>query len=314
MTTRHLVDPELLPFVDAAPCDPITRENLTATRAAMAERFASLPRPDIQPTRHLIPGRNGAPDVPVFVYDPPNTTGLRPAILQIHGGGMIAGRAELTVFGTAPIALAQGVVVVSVDYRLAPETAFPGPHEDCYAAFEWLFEHAEDLCVDPARIALSGDSAGGGLAAAVALMARDRASYKAIAQFLTYPMLDCRTGGASDPYDNRTTGQFVWTRERNQFCWDALRDDSSTPKNISWFSPSLAEDLRELPPAWIGTGTLDLFFDENVDYARRLCAAGVQVELHSYAGAPHGFNAATSANVSRRFALAYEDAITRHLR
>lgn len=280
----------------------------------MAERFATLPRVEVQPTRHMVPGRYGAPDVPVFVYDPPGTTGQRPAILHIHGGGMIAGRAELTIFGTAPIALALGVVVVSVDYRLAPETAFPGPHEDCYAAFEWLFENAVKLGIDPQRMGVSGDSAGGGLATAVAMMARDRGSHRIAAQFLTYPMLDCRTGGPDDPYRNPVTGNFVWTRERNRFCWDALRGDKPiSPDQIGWFSASLATNLRNLPPTWIGTGTLDLFFDENVEYARRLCAAGIHVELHSYAGAPHGFNAATSAVVARRFTLAYAEAITRHL-
>jgi acetyl esterase len=314
MTTRHLVDPELLPFVDAAPCDPITSENLAVTRAAMAERFATLPRHDVQPTRHLVPGREGAPDVRVFVYDPPGTTGLRPAILHLHGGGMIAGRAELTIFGTAPIALAQGVVIVSVDYRLAPETAFPGPHEDCYAAFEWMFENAERLRVDPARIAVSGDSAGGGLAAAVTLMARDRGSYGIAAQFLTYPMLDCRTGGPDDPYRNSVTGALVWTSDRNRFCWDALRGTNPIDAaRMTWFSPSLAADLRDLPPAWIGTGTLDLFFDENIEYARRLCAAGVSVDFHSYAGAVHGFNTQASTNIAKRFASAFEQAIQRHL-
>ncbi len=310
MTTRHLVDPELLPLIDLAPADPITHANLAATRAAMDARFAGLPRPDVTTTRHLAPGRDGAPDVPLFVYDPPGTAGLRPAILQIHGGGMIAGRAELTVFGTAPIALGLGYVVVSVEYRLAPETPFPGPQEDCYAALEWLFANADALRVDPARIAVSGDSAGGGLAAALALMTRDRGGPRLAAQLLTYPMLDHRTGGADDPYLNPTTGEFVWTRERNQFGWAALRGDYAIDDaRRGWFSPALATDLAGLPPAWIGTGSLDLFLDENLDYALRLGAAGVAVDVHSYAGAPHGFNAIADARVSRRFGGEYANAI-----
>jgi acetyl esterase len=312
MSTRHLVDPELLPLIDLAPADAITHDNLATTRAAMDARFAGLPRPDVRPTRHLAPGRDGAPDVVLFVYDPPGTAGLRPAILQIHGGGMIAGKAELTVLGTAPIALGLGCVVVSVDYRLAPETPFPGPQEDCYAALEWLFANADALCIDPARIAVSGDSAGGGLAAALALMVRDRGGPRLAAQLLTYPMLDHRTGGPDDPYLNPMTGEFVWTRECNQFGWAALRGDYAIDDaHCGWFSPALATDLAGLPPAWIGTGTLDLFLDENLAYAQRLSRAGVAAEVHSFAGAIHGFNAIANADVSRRFARQYADAISR---
>lgn len=312
MTTRHLVDPELLPLIDLAPADGITHANLATTRAAMEERFTGLPRPDVVPTRHSAPGRNGAPDVAVFVYDPPATSGLRPAILHIHGGGMIAGRAELTILGTAPIALKLGCVVVSVAYRLAPETPFPGPQEDCYAALEWLFENAAAFRIDTARVAVSGDSAGGGLAAALAVMARDRGEHTLSAQLLTYPMLDHRTGGAQEVCRNPTTGEFVWTRERNRFGWEALRGDYAIDDvRRSWFSPALASDLTGLPPTWIGTGTLDLFFDENLRYAQALSAAGVPVDLHSYAGAIHGFNAISDADVSRRFAREYVGAVGR---
>lgn len=312
MTTRHLVDPELLPLIDLTPADPITHVNLAATRAAMEARFAELPRPDVMPTRHRAPGRHGAPGVPVFVYEPPGTSGLRPAILQIHGGGMIAGKAELTVLGTAPIALGLGCVVVSVDYRLAPETPFPGLLDDCYAALLWLFDNAARLGIDPARVAVSGDSAGGGLAAALAIMARDVGDTRLAAQLLTYPMLDHRTGGSDDPYCNPTTGEFVWTRDRNQFGWDALRGNYGLDdERRGWFSPALATDLAGLPPAWIGTGALDLFFDENLTHARQLSAAGVAIDFHSFAGAIHGFNALANAEVSRRFAREYADAITR---
>lgn len=313
MTTRHLVDPELLPLIELAPADPITEDNLAATRAMMDARFETLPRPGIEPVVHYAPGRDGAPDVPVLLYDPGGDAPSA-AILNLHGGGMIAGRAELSVFGTAPIALGLGVVVASVAYRVAPETHFPGPQEDCYAALEWLSAQVEALRIDPARIAVSGDSAGGGLAASVALMARDRRGPRLAAQLLTYPMLDHRTGGAECPYANSTTGEFVWTRERNRFGWGALRGDyAAADARRAWFSPALADDLSQLPPAWIGIGSLDLFCDENLDYARRLNAAGVAVEIHAYAGAIHGFNANANASVSKRFAADYAGAVSRLL-
>jgi acetyl esterase len=315
VTTRHLVDTELLPLIDLAPADPITHDNLAATRAVMDARFAGLPRPDVMPTCHRATGRHGAPDVPILIYEPPEMSGLRPAILQIHGGGMIAGKAELTVFGTAPIALGLGCVIASVDYRLAPETPFPGPLDDCYAALLWLFDHAAQLGIDPARVAVSGDSAGGGLATALAIMARDLGDLgdpRLAAQLLTYPMLDHRTGGPDDRYHNPTTGEFVWTSDRNQFGWEALRGNYGLDDaRRSWFSPALATDLADLPPAWIGTGTLDLFFDECLDYARRLTVAGVATELHCYAGAVHGFNAIAGADVSKRFAVDYASAVDR---
>ncbi len=315
MTTRHLVDPELLPLIDLAPADAITSANLAATRAAIEERFAGLPRPAVVPTRHLVPGRDGAPDVSVFVYDPPGTNGLRPAFLHIHGGGMIAGKAALTTLGTAPIALGLGCVVVSVDYRLAPETQFPGPQEDCYAALEWLLANADALRIDPTRVAVSGDSAGGGLAAALSLMARDRSGPVIIAQLLTYPMLDHRTGGLDDPYRNAKAGEFIWTGERNQFGWQAMCGDYGyNDRRKGWFSPMLAESLADLPPTWIGTGSLDLFFDEILCFTLRLSAAGVAVDLNSYAGAIHGFNACVDADVSKRFAAEFACTVTRLLR
>lgn len=313
MTTRHLVDPELLPLIDLGQLPPITRENLAETRVAMAARFAGLPKPKIEPTRYLAPGADGV-EVPMLVYEPPRTQVPRPAILHIHGGGMFSGVADLTALGPAPIALDLGFVVASVAYRLAPETPFPVPHEDCYAAALWLFANAGKLAIDPARIAVSGVSAGGGLAAALALMARDRGGPRLAAQFLTYPMLDHRTGGRDDRYRNPTTGEFMWTRELNQFGWNALRGDyAADDARTGWFSPSRSEDLSKLPPAWLTTGSLDLFFDETLDYAQRLCAAGVSVECHSYAGAVHGFNGLAEAKVTHQFNQDYARALARML-
>jgi triacylglycerol lipase len=192
--------------------------------------------------------------------------------------------------------------VASVEYRLAPDTPFPGPQEDCYAALRWLVGAADELGIDPVRIGVTGESAGGGLAAAVALMARDREDIRIAAQILVYPMIDHRVGGAQDPWRNRHTGEFIWTRGSNQFGWESLRGGYGVDdERKGWFSPSRADDLAGLPPTWIGVGTLDLFFDEDLDYARRLVDAGVPVELHVYPGAFHGFDRAAEARVTKDF-------------
>lgn len=220
---------------------------------------------------------------------------------------MIIGSAEKMQFSPASMAAALGIPVASVEYRLAPETPFPGPQEDCFAGLQWLTHNAAALGVDPARIGVIGESAGGGLAAAVAQMARDRANEsgggpKLAAQILIYPMLDHRTGSEACLHNNRTTGEFVWTRASNRFGWGALQGDyqPSDPRK-GWFSPALADDLAGLPPTWIGTGALDLFFDEDLDYAKRLVDAGVALELHVYPGAPHAFNIAAEAKVAQAF-------------
>jgi acetyl esterase/lipase len=203
----------------------------------------------------------------------------------------------------ASLAAVLNIPVASVEYRLAPEAPFPRPQEDCYSALIWLDANSGALGIDPARIGITGESAGGGLAAAVALMSRDRGGPKLAAQLLVYPMLDHRVGGLDDPWCNRHTGEFVWTRKTNQFGWESLRGNY-VPQDAAkgWFSPSLADDLSGLPPTWIGVGNLDLFFDENLDYARRLVDAGVAVELHAYPGAFHGFNIMAEASVTKSFA------------
>lgn len=313
MSTLHLVDAELAPLVSLFPVEELTHANLPKARSAMEERMAAFPPPPIEPVCHLAAGRDGSPEVPVLVFKPEGNR-LRPAILHIHGGGMVLGSAHSMRRGPSHCAAHHDIVVVSVDYRLAPETAFPGPQEDCYAALAWLFAQAEALGVDPARIAVMGESAGGGLAAALAQMVRDRGEYSLCAQILVYPMLDYRTGGPDDQYSNPYVGEFVWTREKNQFGWSCLRGDYAPGDERSgWFSPSLATDLSCLPATFITTGTLDLFFDECTDYAQRLCRAGVATELHSYAGAFHGFNVFAETGVAKAFAGSLNLAIARLL-
>ena len=287
--TRHLVDPALMPAVEMYPPVPLTTENLAGVREAMSVQYKLLAAPPIAPVEKVIDGPDGA--MTVLWFDPSPGANDRPAILHIHGGGMVMGSAEEMTREPAGLAMRLGVPVASVDYRLAPEAPFPGPQEDCYAALVWLAGAARDLGVDAARIAITGESAGGGLAAAVAHMARDRGGPRLTAQLLIYPMLDYRVGGELDPWRNQNAGEFIWTRELNQFGWQSLMGDyRADDARKGWFSPSIADDLAGLPPTWIGVGALDLFIDENLDYARRLIDAGVPVELHVYPGAVHGFN------------------------
>ena len=182
-----------------------------------------------------------------------------------------------------------GCVVVSVDYRLAPETPHPGPIEDCYAALKWMHAHADELGIDPARIAVGGESAGGGLAACLALLARDRGEIPLVFQLLIYPMLDDRTVTEAEPHP--FAGAFIWTRDSNRFGWTSLLGCEPGGDEVSpYAAASRATDLKGLPPTFIAVGSLDLFLEEDLEYTRRLLRAGVSTELHIYPGAYHAFN------------------------
>jgi triacylglycerol lipase len=302
MDTRHLVDRDIAPLIDLFPRADLDAVPIADIRARAAETYAILPPPVIAPEEMVIPSIHGGPDIAIYLYRPAEARPGSGAILHIHGGGMVMGSVTLTQAGPSALAAAAGVPVASVEYRLAPEHPFPAPQEDCHSALAWLAGQAEPFGFDANRIAVAGESAGGGLAAALAIMARDLGGPGIAGQLLTYPMLDHRTGGDACPWRNPTTGEFIWTRASNRFGWRALQGDyRADDARRGWFSPSLADDLSNLPPAYIATGSLDLFFDENLDYARRLTAAGVPVELHSYAGAIHAFNAIPDAPLSQRF-------------
>lgn len=302
MNTRHLVAPELLPVLDAFPNMEFTREGLAATRETIGRMLATTPLPeglavDVEerrvPCSHEIDDEGGH-EIGVLVYRPRGTPSLRPAVLHIHGGGFIVGSMSMGDVANRILAAELDCVVVSVDYRLAPETPHPGPVEDCYAALCWLHGNAETLGVDTSRVAVSGESAGGGLAAALALLARDRGGPPLLFQRLIYPMLDDRTCTTNDA--NPFAGEFVWTRANNHFAWHSLLGHEPGLSGVSHHAaPARAMDLSGLPPAFISVGALDLFVDENMDYARRLIRAGVPTELHVYPGAFHGSDVATGA-------------------
>ncbi len=315
MSTLHLVDPSARDIVGGFPAFDPEVQSLAGFRSDVLAMYAQAapPTPEAREERWA-PGPQGAPDVRVLVYRPGTSAAASPAILYFHGGGMIAGAPDMVDAASVGLAREHGAVVVSVAYRLAPETPFPGPVEDGYAALCWLAAHADELGVDPARIAVMGHSAGGGLAAAVALLARDRGGPGLAGQVLVYPMLDPRTGTPDAPLDNPATGEFLWTRKLNRFGWAALRGQNPiAPERLGHFGAALAQDVAGLPPAFIAVGSLDLFLEEDVAYALRLSRAGVPVDLHVYDGGVHGFNA-FPGELAARFETDLRAAVARALR
>ena len=267
-------------------------------RAAIAARPRAEIKGDPEVTfeEHHVVGDDGHL-IALMVYRPTATSAaLRPAILHIHGGGYVIGSAQMATLACAELAKAMDAVLVSVDYRLAPETPHPGPVEDCYAALRWLHTKAVSIGVDSTRIAITGESAGGGLAAALALLARDRGEYAICHQHLIYPMIDDRTCTRSDPHP--LTGEFVWSASSNIFGWCSLLGHEPGLLDVSPYAAAArADDLSGLPSSFISVGALDLFLDEDIDYALRLTRAGVPTELHVYPGAYHGFEINVEADV-----------------
>ena len=245
--------------------------------------------PGVVVEQRTVPAGEDHPAVTVFVYDGPDRPRPSGALLWIHGGGYVLGHPATYHELCSRFAVDLGIVIVSVDYRLAPEHPFPAGLEDCYAALEWVHDHADELGVDQSRIAVGGDSAGGGLAASLAQLASDRGGVPVCFQLLVYPMLDDRTALRTD---HGGTGSFVWTPRSNAFGWSSYLghppgDDEDRP----YAAPARREDLTGLPPAWIGVGDLDLFHDEDLEYAERLHAAGVPCQVDVVPGMYHGADA-----------------------
>ncbi len=261
-----------------------------------------------------VKGGAGQPDVRIWLIDRRvrRTSVPTPAVLHIHGGGYVSGVPAMMFGPLRTLSAELGCLVVCVDYRLAPWTRFPGALEDNHAALGWLHANAHGLGVDPARIAVMGDSAGGGHAAALAIAARDRGLYPIAFQVLIYPMLDDRTGSVRPP-SSPDMGAQMWTAPSNVFGWTSLlgmpAGFSSPPPGAV---PARVDDLRGLPPAWIGVGTLDLFHDEDLAYAQRLEAAGVPVTLEVTTGAYHGFEILVpEAPLAKAFTGSWKTALRR---
>ena len=317
MDTRHLVDPALLPLLEVFPRIDVSPAGLAEARAIVA---AMVP-PDmgaadglpVAVTQQMIDGPQGPASLRVLVVQPQaQAKGPRGGILHLHGGGYVIGSPEGSLPLLRATALAHDCVIVSVDYRLAPETTWQGATDDGHAALVWMAANAGALGVDPARIGVMGESAGGGLAAAVALIARDRGGPRLAFQNLLYPMLDDRTVTRAD--DNPVTGEFIWNRANNHHGWAAwLGQAPGLPAASPYAAPARMENLANLPPTWIGTGALDLFLDEDTDYALRLIRAGVAVDFVVWPGAYHGFDLSPDAPVARRANADRQAAIARGL-
>jgi len=280
-------------------------EQLARSQAAATERVSTEDR--------RVPGPKDAPEVLVRIYRPTDRAGTLPGLYWMHGGGMILGSVAQDDLTCRAFAEQLSCVVVSVEYRLAPEHPHPAPVEDCYAGLKWMAEQAAEIGVDPVRIVVAGGSAGGGLAAATALVARDRGGPALAGQILIYPMLDDRN---NTPSSQEFAGIVGWSREANLSCWTALLGDKVGTAEVSpYAAPARATDLSNLPPTLIQVGELDVLRDESIDYAARLLQAGVSTELHVYPGAYHAWAVfAPKAAVSQRMVAERMAVMERFLR
>ena len=266
--------PEHIPLFRQGMADPTLDEQIAAAGAVHEER--------------TIAGHEGD-EIVVSIFRPAVPTAAGPGIYHLHGGGMIIGDRFGGVQSFRPYVASHGAVIVSVEYRLAPEFPDPYPVEDCYAGLVWVAEHADELGIDRSRLVVAGASAGGGLAAGVTLMARDRRGPELRASLLIYPMLDDRNQTVSS---HQLQGIGVWDRTSNDTGWDALLGDRRhTDAVSSYAAPARATDLSGLPPTFIDVGSAEVFRDEDVDYASRIWQAGGECELHVWPGGVHGFDA-----------------------
>jgi acetyl esterase/lipase len=323
-----LVDPELLPALKQFPAFDLTLEMVRQFRQLPG--MPPLPAPAPQPVERHIPGPPGAsevrasevraPEIRLWVVDPAPSEKGKPLLLHMHGGGLMM---------TDPMLMPriQGIatdchcVVVSVDYRLAPETRYPGALEDNYTALKWVHAHAAELGIDRSRIAVGGESAGAGHAAGLAIHARDRnkpdrnkpdrnkEDVPICFQLLIYPQLDDRTG-SSHPAPP-AIGHFMWTESANRLAWSSLLGvPAGSSKVPAAAVPARVASVAGLPPAWIGVGSIDLFVEEDMEYARRLVHAGVATELLVTRGAFHGFDLLVpDAEASQQFSASWKSAL-----
>jgi acetyl esterase/lipase len=296
-STHPPFDPELSAALAVMPADmqhPMLAEDIPAWREQLTQL---LPADDdalrrdgaVELTERQIPGPAGAPDLSVLILRPARDPGRAlPGVYHTHGGGMVLGTNRTGAEEMARWVDELGAVAVSVEYRLAPEHPHPAPVEDCYAGLTWTAEHAAELGIDPSRLIIAGASAGGGLAAGTALMARDRGGPALTHQILMCPMLDDRCG---TPSSQELDGEGVWDRTSNRTGWTALLGEACGGPDVSpYAAPARAEDLTGLPATFIDVGSVETFRDEDIDYAARLSRAGVSVEFHLWPGGFHGFD------------------------
>lgn len=289
------VDPEMVPVWNAIAAMGFKADlnDINGTRVALRALLekmsaAAPPIEGVDIAVHEAPYADGSHNVPLRVIRPSERSEVLPVLYWMHGGGYVLNRAEDDDALASGFALSLNCAVVSVDYRLAPEFPFPTPLEDCYVGLKWTHDNADALGIDPSRIVIGGQSAGGGLAAGLAQITHARGEVPLIYQLLIYPMIDDRN---IEQVDDLDYDHWVWSRESNYLGWKAyLGMEPGTDATPKYAAPARTDDLAGLPPTYMYVGDIDLFMAENLAYASRLVQAGVPTEVHVYPGGIHGFD------------------------
>ncbi len=307
------LDPEIAEIFPSLPVLDLT--DIPAARTTMMDMLSAAQAgaqhsPEVVYSDHLVPGLNGAPQVRVRLYRSAGKPGPFPCLYWVHGGGHVLGQIEQDDLMMEHIVEAVGCAAVSVEWRRPPEHPFPAPMDDCYAGLKWIVSNAAELSLDPGRIAVGGASSGGGSAAGLALLARDRGEVQVCFQLLVYPMLDDRNVTSAS---QAVTEPRVWNRQANLIGWRCYVGDVVGTDQVSpYAAPTRAVSLAGLPPAYLPVGDLDLFIDEDIEYAQRLQQADVPTELHVYPGGIHGFDLlAPASRLAQRFVRDRDDALRR---
>jgi acetyl esterase/lipase len=296
------IDPEINESLRGFPDFDFSLDKLPAMRSG--SMFEPQSAPDVERIELTTEGSA----VALSMLRPVESTDDSPVLFWMHGGGMVIGNRHMDDARLIEWCRSLGCVCISVEYRLAPEAPYPAPLDDCEAGLRFVVEHAQDLRIDRQRIGIGGRSAGGALAAGLALRCRDQANVALAFQYLEYPMLDDRGLTPSSQLE----GLSIWTRESNAFGWHSyLGDRCGTDDVPADAAPARATEFSGLPPAFIGVGTADCLRDESIDFASRLCRSGVPTELHVYAGAVHGFDMFADTAVARTAARDSADWLAR---
>jgi acetyl esterase/lipase len=305
------IHPELQRAARRFPALTVSKKNLWLARLSL--RLMRTPKtPEVLVEDVHIPGQGDRTRIRLRVYRPKSVAPPTPVLVWLHGGGYVAGRPEINDASSAQYVRELGITVVSVDYRCAPEHPFPAALEDSYSALKWLDSHSQELGIDAKRIAIGGESAGGGLAASLVQLAQDRQEIKPVFQLLVYPMLDDRTVLRTDLDDSSSV---TWNQKSNRFGWESYLGKKCGAGDVPQYAvPARRGDLSGLPQAWIGVGTVDLFHDEAMAYAQRLKGCGVECETYVVPGAFHGFDEfAPRVPVARDFRKSQISALKRSL-